>query len=196
MKKQIVLIFSLLLAFISIQAQSLVGKIKDIHQQPVPFANIIIMDTDSVFIAGDVSNDNGEFKLAHPGNAALLKVSYIGYQEKIVPINSGQTDMGDILLEEMAEILGEVVVKGNLPVTHIKGGALVTNVAGSILEKAGSAQDVLGRIPGILRKGDELSVFGRGTPRIYINGREMRDPLELSQLTSDNIKAVDRKSVV
>lgn len=191
MKKQIVLIFSLLLAFISIQAQSLVGKIKDIHQQPVPFANIIIMDTDSVFIAGDVSNDNGEFKLTHPGNAALLKVSYIGYQEKIVPINSGQTDMGDILLEEMAEILGEVVVKGNLPVTHIKGGALVTNVAGSILEKAGSAQDVLGRIPGILRKGDELSVFGRGTPRIYINGREMRDPLELSQLTSDNIKAVE-----
>lgn len=78
-----------------------------------------------------------------------------------------------------------------LPVTHIKGGALVTNVAGSILEKAGSAQDVLGRIPGVLRKGDELSVFGRGTPRIYINGREMRDPLELSQLTSDNIKAVE-----
>ena len=48
-----------------------------------------------------------------------------------------------------AQLLGEVVVKGDLPVTRVKGDALVTSVAGTLLEKAGTAEDWLDKIPNV-----------------------------------------------
>lgn len=189
--KQLFIFIGVLLIPISVQAQSLVGKITDRDKQPVTFANAILLDADSTFITGSVSDDSGGFQLSLPNNATLLKVSYIGFQEKVMLLKLGQTDLGSIELEQETQMLGEVLVRGNLPTTHIKGDAMVTNVAGSVLEKAGSAQDVLVKVPGIAQKGEVLNVFGRGVPKIYINGREMRDPSELNQLTSDNIKSVE-----
>ena len=65
--------------------------------------------------------------------------------------------------------LQEVVVRGQLPYTRLKGDAMVTRITGSVLEKAGTAQDVLRKVPGMIRKGDELEVIGRGKPVYYIN---------------------------
>ena len=79
-------------------------------------------------------------------------------------------------------MLGEVVVKSNRPVTAIKGDALVTNVAGSQLEHAGTANDVLAQVPMVLGRDGNFEVFGKGSPAIYINGREVQDLTQLSQL--------------
>ena len=56
----------------------------------------------------------------------------------------------------------EIVVTGRLPYTRMKSGALVTKIAGSPLEKSGTALDALRKVPGIIRKGDDLEVIGRG----------------------------------
>ena len=87
--------------------------------------------------------------------------------------------------------LQEVVVKGQLPNTRLKGDALVTKVSGSVLEKAGTAEDVLRKVPGMIRKGDGLEVIGRGAPIYYINGRRVRDLDELKRLMSDEIANVE-----
>lgn len=57
----------------------------------------------------------------------------------------------------------------------MKDDALSTTVQGTVLSKAGTAEDVLARIPGLQRKQDGFEVFGKGAPLIYINGRKMRD---------------------
>lgn len=149
------------------------------------------MGADSAFIVGGISDEEGRFRLPLAENAALVKISYIGYQDQVLPASAGYSEMGDILLREDTHLLGEVVVKGQLPKTRIKGDAMVTTVAGSLLEKAGTAVDVLSKVPGMTRKGEDLNVFGRGTPQVYINGREVRDPSELTQLTSDNIRSLE-----
>ena len=59
--------------------------------------------------------------------------------------------MGIVQLTSDAQLLEEVIVKGNLPVTRMKGDAMVTSVENSVLSKAGSANDVLGKIPGITK---------------------------------------------
>ena len=43
--------------------------------------------------------------------------------------------------------LDGIVVKGRLPKTRVKGDAMRTTVAGTILEKAGTMSDALGKIP-------------------------------------------------
>ena len=88
--------------------------------------------------------------------------------------------------------LNEVVIKSSLPKTRAKGDAMRTSVAGSVLEKAGTANDVLTRIPNIeAASNDGVKVWGRGAAEVYINGRKMLDANELSRLRSEQIQYVE-----
>ena len=88
--------------------------------------------------------------------------------------------------------LGGVVVKGRLPKTRVKGDAMRTTVAGTILEKAGTVSDMLNKIPSLEAERDGgVKVMGRGAAEIYINGRKVQDVTELSRLRSDQIQHVE-----
>lgn len=88
-------------------------------------------------------------------------------------------------------MLGEVVVKADLPATRLTGNVMVTTVAGSVLSKAGTANDVLAKIPLVTGGDGNFKVFGRGAPVIYINGRKVTDASSLEQLSSEDIKSVE-----
>ena len=60
-----------------------------------------------------------------------------------------------------------------------------------MLEKAGTAENLLNKIPNVTAQDGIITVFGRGTPEVYINGRKVRNWQELDQLSSDNIKSVE-----
>ena len=88
--------------------------------------------------------------------------------------------------------LGGVVVKGRLPKTRVKGDAMRTTVAGTILEKAGTVSDALSKIPSLEAERDgAVKVLGRGNAEVYINGRKVQDVSELTRLRSDQIQHVD-----
>ena len=88
--------------------------------------------------------------------------------------------------------LDGIVVKGNLPKTRVKGDAMRTTVAGTILEKAGTVSDALSKIPSLEAQRDgAVKVTGRGDAEVYINGRRVQDVKELSRLHSDQIQHVD-----
>ena len=88
--------------------------------------------------------------------------------------------------------LGGIVVKGRLPKTRVKGDAMRTTVAGTILEKAGTVSDALSKIPQLKAERDgSVEVLGRGAAEVYINGRKVQDMKELSRLRSDQIQHVD-----
>ena len=88
--------------------------------------------------------------------------------------------------------LSGVVVKGRLPKTRVKGDAMRTKVAGTILEKAGTVSDALSKIPLLEAERDGgVKVLGRGDAEVYINGRRVQDMKELSRLRSDQIQHVD-----
>lgn len=94
--------------------------------------------------------------------------------------------------EDTTMTLQEVTVKSTLPKTRVKGDAMRTIINGTILEKAGTATDVLNRIPQLKADKDGgVEVFGRGNAEVYINGRKVQDLKELSRLQSDQIKTVD-----
>ena len=100
-----------------------------------------------------------------------------------------QTNNSEI--DSVSYILDEVVVKANPRITSLKGDALLTRVSGTELEHAGTANDVLVRIPMVVDNRGTLEVFGKGSPAIYINGRKVNDLQELSQLNSQDIKNVE-----
>lgn len=88
-------------------------------------------------------------------------------------------------------ILEGVVITAKRPDYQIKDGNLVTRIENSLLSKSGTGNDVLKHIPGIQEKEGKFTVFGKGTPIIYINGREIRDLSELDRLSSTEIRQVE-----
>lgn len=87
--------------------------------------------------------------------------------------------------------LREIVVTANNPVTTLRGNTLVSNISGSALQNLGTAMDVLSQLPLIKVEDNAVSVQGKGTTEIFIDGRPMRDGEELIQLRSDNIRKVE-----
>jgi hypothetical protein len=181
------LAFILTLSF-SIQAQ-LKGTLIDDDKLPVEFANIALYSLpDSVMIAGTVSDENGNFALNQKNsNSTFLEVSFIGYETQIVPAKAEQI----VVMRAESFTLDEVVIKGDLPKIRLRNDALVTTVQNSVLSKAGTANDVLKRLPSITGDNGEFSVFGKGQAKVYINNREMRNMSELDNLSSADIKDVE-----
>ena len=95
------------------------------------------------------------------------------------------------LFDKFSKELGEVVVKAHLPQYKKTHEGLLTNVAGTVLSKMGTAEDVLKHVPSIVKKKDGYEVVGKGTPIIYINGRKMQDISELDNIKSSDIKSVE-----
>ena len=87
--------------------------------------------------------------------------------------------------------LQEFVVKSTAPRTKMRNGAMVTRIVGSPLESAGSVEDMLSRVPGMMRMGGQLQVIGKGSPIYYINGRKVQDLEELRRLRSQDIREVE-----
>ena len=178
------------LVAIASTAQGISGRVIDEQSRPMPFANVMLVSrADSAFIAGVVTKDDGTFSISTDKQDGLLKVTSVGYTTKFLDARTG--NVGDIQMQPDTQMLGEVVVKGSRPLVKMKDDALVTTVEGSYLSKTGTAGDVLGKIPGVISNHGSVEVIGRGTPLIYINGRQMRNQSELDQLSSDQIKDVE-----
>ena len=165
------------------------GRVIDEKGEPMPFVNVVLLSLpDSAFVQGATTDMNGVFKIVTDVNEGLFKVSSVGYQT--LYINAGQ-DL-TIQMKEDTQLLQEVVVKGQLPKTHVKGDAMRTTVAGTILEKAGTLSDALSKIPSLEAERDGgVKVLGRGDAEVYINGRRVQDMKELSRLRADQIQHVD-----
>jgi len=188
--KRLVLFSVMCLVAIASIAQGISGRVIDEQSQPMPFTNVVLVNrSDSAFVAGAVTKDDGTFSIATDRNDGLLKVTSVGYIIRYIDARQG--NMGDIQMQPDTQMLGEVVVKGSRPLVKMKDDALVTTVEGSYLSKTGTAGDVLGKIPGVISNHGSVEVIGRGTPLIYINGRQMRNQSELDQLSSDQIKDVE-----
>lgn len=158
------------------------GQVTDERSNPLEFVNIVLLALpDSVYINGTINDGNGRFSFRESPEGKMVKISSVGYSTVYKGCSNG--DLGTIPLFQAAHELAAVEIKASLPRTRIKGHALVTTVQNSVLSKAGSANDVLSKIPGILvKRNSAFEVFGKGTPLIYINGRQVTDMPELEQL--------------
>lgn len=179
----------LLLSVLRLDAQTVVGQVADEQGQPLPYANVALLTLpDSAFVAGSITDEQGHFMLKDVVPSGLVRISSVGY---VTVYKETRADIGVIIMQPDAHMLQEVVVRSRLPVTRISGDALVTTVQGSVLAEAGSAGDVLARIPAVIRRDDAFEVFGKGAPLIYINGRKVRSMDELEQLNSSDIRQVE-----
>jgi hypothetical protein len=175
-----------------VKAQTVTGTVKDELNEPVPFANVIVYSLpDSAFVAGSVTDINGIYSISMIDSLlgkSYLTISFIGYNPYKRNIDAWKQE--DVILQENTTLLGEVVVTAHQKVYRMEGTSLIANIENSVLSNLGVANDVLSQLPFVVGDNGSFNVLGKGSPAIYINNRLVRDPNELSRLSSSDIKSV------
>ena len=170
--------------------QHLTGTIIDEQGEPVAFANVAILNpSDSTLLSGGVSNESGYFAVPYEQESVLARISYVGY--KTVYRHCNQPNVGTIRMQPDNYTLNGVVVQGERPKVVLQGNSLMMNVEGTVMERLGTAEDVLTRVPMIAKRGEGFEILGKGAPLIYLNNRKLTDLNELRNVQSDFIRSVE-----
>ena len=170
--------------------QRLTGTIIDEQGVPVAYANVAILNpSDSTLLSGGVSNESGYFAVPYEQESVLARISYVGY--KTVYRHCNQPNVGTIRMQPDNYTLNGVVVQGERPKVVLQGNSLMMNVEGTVMERLGTAEDVLTRVPMIAKRGEGFEILGKGTPLIYLNNRKLTDLQELRNVQSDMIRSVE-----
>ena len=168
----------------------LTGTIIDRQGQPVSYANVVALHpADSTLLSGGISNESGYFVVPVEQQSVLLRVSCVGY--KTIYRLCNRPEAGTIRMQPDSYTLNGVVVQGERPKVQLQGNSLIMNIEGTVLERLGTAEDVLSRVPTISKKGDGYEILGKGAPLIYVNNRKLNDLNELRNIQSDFIRHVE-----
>ena len=165
------------------------GRVVDERGNAAEYATIALLSPiDSTIVGHGVSNENGFFVIPCNSRKVLARITYIGY--KTVNRIYNNTEMGIIKLQPKTMIVKGVVVKGDRPQYKMLPGGLEVAVEHTLLSKMANTFDVLNLLPRVSVDGQKISVFGKGTPIVYINNKRVNDNNEIVNITPDNIKSI------
>ena len=110
MKRIFIFSVALMCAIVSFAQTNIAGKVQDTQSNPIAYATVSLLRSDSSLVTGAITDDAGAFALSAPSGKYLLQVSFIGYQTVCQSVRTGSKDLL-LTLHEETEQLGEVEVK-------------------------------------------------------------------------------------
>lgn len=194
MKKRIAQLFFLLFIATNLSAQvyTLSGIVKDSQQKAIPYANIALINMDSNIQNGVISGENGTFSIENieRGNYKII-VSFVGYKpyEHIINIDKS-LQFPTIILDEDAEMLQTVEIIGYKKLISMDRGKTTLKVEGTMLTSMPSSTMLISFVPGVKVLNDKIEVIGKGVPLIFINGKEVRNQSQITNLQPEMIKSI------
>ena len=159
------------------EAAKISGRVADQNGQPVPYANVALIQENGELSDGAVSDENGVFLIESFKTAKVqLVISSIGYQsfssERFDLLPGLIRDFGLLTLTDEMTGLDEVTVKASRPEIIIEPDKTIVNVEGTVMAQGSNALDVIGRAPGIYVDQDgNINLNGRSGVTVMINDR-------------------------
>ncbi|MFV0396725.1 MAG: carboxypeptidase-like regulatory domain-containing protein, partial [Bacteroidales bacterium] len=150
------------------------GKITDSKSAPLQGVTVMVLNpSDSIFISGEVTQDDGCFKIAELNKQEyLIEFSMIGFKKKYQSITLSEKTKVDIVMDENIEQLKEIVVLGNKNQIQVEAGKTVVNLGISPLGLQGNALDVLSKLPGVIIRDDgSVYLHGKSGVNVLINDK-------------------------
>ncbi|WP_219011296.1 TonB-dependent receptor domain-containing protein [Aquimarina litoralis] len=181
-------------------AQTLNGKVVDPGNNPIPYANVILNDTNQELVKAGITDDEGNFSLAvKQDNTYQLVISSLGFTTYTKEITTRGVNyfIDTIILQESAEALEEVKVTARKPIVAVEPDKTVFNVSETITSSGNNSLDLLRKAPGVrVDNNDNIIVEGKNGVLIYIDDRQsflQGDDLTafLQSLQADEIESIE-----
>ncbi len=196
--------YHILLLFIAVNSYSLFAQISitgtvvdAITDEPLIGATIFAQETKE----GVVSDLDGSFVLNVPEGNKHLRISYLGYAEKNIPLHEFKNEniqLNVISLTPMSMELEEVLVNANYRTSSQKIDRFTYRASDFQTAEGGSATDLLSKLPSVSVDPDgTVNVRGTSDFMVYLNGKPTQiDPtVLLGQISSNQIDNVEVISI-
>lgn len=212
MKRFSVGLVLLLLSTFSIFAQNKVitvsGRVVESDsKEPAAQATVQLLSLpDSAYAAGIASNNQGWFTLPKvKAGKYLLKVSYIGFLTKYVPLhlyaNMTEKRVGTIALESDAVMLKEAVITAEAPQVTVKEDTLEYNSSAYRTPEGAMLEELVKKLPGAeIDDEGNVKINGKEVKKIMVDGKEFFGGDVKTGLKNlpvnmiDKLKTYDKKS--
>jgi len=170
-------IFFLLLGF-KVSAQTrLTGILLDsVDSQPLMSANVVLTslrDSAKQYLA--VSQTDGSFVFENIAKGRyLMKISYIGYRDKMQRFHADEPvmDIGILKISPDTKLLNEVKIEAKLPIAEQKGDTVQLNADAFKVNPDATVEDLVKKMPGISVENGTLKAQGENVQRVLIDGKE------------------------
>jgi len=200
----------LLLTFFSVSAMAqtrvVSGTLIDSDtDEPMFQATVQLLKTDSTFIVGTVSNDDGTFKVTAPKNGKyIVKITSVGYKtfSKSIQISQDKAlNLGKLKIKADAIMLKGTTVTGHAAKVTLKEDTFIYNAAAYRTPEGSTVEELVKKIPGA-QVDDEgkITINGKEVKKIRIDGKEFMTGDTKTAIKNlptsivDRIKAYDEKS--
>lgn len=213
MKRMIVGMVTLLSTILSAYPQSATITVSghvieaDTKEAAIQASVQLLSLPDSTFITGGVTSQNGNFTLPKKvkGGKYLLKVSYVGFQTKVLPLQLASSvpnrNVGTISLKVDAILLSEAVVTAEAPQVQAVEDTLVYNSSAYRTPQGAMLEELVKKLPGAEIDDDgNIKINGKDVKKIMVDGKEFFGGDVKTGLKNlpvdmiDKLKTYDKKS--
>ena len=145
--------------------------------EPLPQVTLQLLKTDSTFVGGSVSDDEGRFSLTAPRSGKyLLKISSIGYVTMVKNLEmEGQKNlaMGKLTMQSDAVMLKGAEVTALAQKVVLKEDTFVYNSSAYRVPEGSVAEELVKRIPGAQIDDDgKITINGKEVKKVKVGGKE------------------------
>lgn len=211
MKKIIIVLVLLWTASVAAYSQtnniSVSGRVLEDTKEPAAQATIQLLSLpDSTYAAGIATSPQGYFKLPKvKAGKYVLKVSYIGFKNKYVPLQLTATqpekNLGTLTLEADAIMLAEAVITAEAPQVQVVEDTLVYNSTAYRTPEGAMLEELVKKLPGAEIDDDgNVKINGKDLKKIMVDGKEFFGGDVKTGLKNlpvnmiDKLKTYDKKS--
>ncbi len=176
-------------------------------KEPAAQATVQLLSLpDSAYAAGIASSNQGWFTLPKvKAGKYVLKVSYIGFRTKFVPVqlaaNAPDKKLGTIALEPDAVMLKEAVITAEAPQVVVKEDTLEYNSTAYRTPEGAMLEELVKKLPGAEIDDDgNVKINGKEVKKIMVDGKEFFGGDVKTGLKNlpvnmiDKLKTYDKKS--
>lgn len=207
MKKSILTMLLCFVAMASFAQERLIsGAIYDRStSEPVEQVTVQLLKSDSTYVTGAISDENGLFRIVAPENGKyLLKITSVGYKTSVKRIQ--MTDdknlaMGKVAISADAVMLKAAVVTAMAKKVVLKEDTFVYNSSAYRTPEGSTIEELVKRLPGAEVSDDgTIKINGKEVKKILVDGKEFMTGDTKTALKNlptsivDKIKAYDQKS--
>ncbi len=175
------------------QQITLSGRVVDsITNLPLESATVYLETVqDSAMVDYTLTDKTGAFaiKTRKVEKPSVLKFSFMGFEtKKIAGTFAESRDFGTVALSEAPNMLGEVVVKSEIPPVRVKNDTLEFNASSFRMRPDANVEALVKQLPGVEIDADgKITVNGKEVKQILVNGKPFFD--ENGKIAMQNLPA-------
>lgn len=170
--------YLLLISFSFSYAQSLIkGEVKDLNNESIRSANIILKDNYGKIITYTYTDEYGKYKLnTEKTGQFVLTASSMGFEQKSVDVtieNNNEIKTLDFILNTKITEIKEIIIQSKRPFT-IKNDSIFFNADSYKQGNEQTVEDLLKKIPGLnIDANGTIKVGNQEIEKVMIDGDDM-----------------------